>query len=270
MRSRAASTLDDGRHRAEFYRLWRAGQTAGLTHPSSLESMGVRDSATVEGLRQWLLAGTRRGADIATLVRAGAARFEEFERALLMLGDESGRLDQTLHLLADFYTRKHRLMSWIRKKMVYPVFTLTAACFVAPLPLLVAGETVTYVVLAFGAAALLLLNSTALLAAIARRYGRRPPLIRARLARALSTAIEAGLPLPRAVRLAAGAAGNAAVYDYVESLDEHRLATTPLAEVFAGCPHVTADLVAVIATSERTGDYTPLKRLAELYEEGFR
>src|SRR5262245_61936936 len=32
--------LDDGRHRAEFYRMWRAGYSAGFTHPKSLETMG--------------------------------------------------------------------------------------------------------------------------------------------------------------------------------------------------------------------------------------
>lgn len=262
--------LHDARDRAEFYRLWSAGHGAGLTHPSSLENMGERESAAVEDVRQWLLAGTRRGGDIATVVRAGGARFDDFERALLTLGDEAGRLDHALRLLADFHARKQRLMSWVRKQMVYPVFTVMVACFVAPVPLLVAGMTTAYSVIAFGAAALLLVNSRALLGAIAARYGRRPALVRARMARALSTAIEAGLPLPRAVRLAADASANAAVRDYVARIDDHRLSTAPLAEVLAGCPHLTADFVAVLATAERTGDYTPLTRLAGLYEQGFR
>jgi type II secretory pathway component PulF len=264
------SSLDDSRHRAEFYRMWSAGHSAGLSHPASLENMGERESAAVEDMRRWLLAGTRRGADLATLVKTGGARFEDFERALLTLGAESGRLDQALQLLAGFYTKKHQLMLWIRKKMVYPAFTLLAACFVAPLPLLVAGNTAAYVVIALSGVALIALNSAGLIAAAAARYGRRPPLARARMARALATAVEAGLPLPRAVRLAAEASAHSAIRQFVARLDERRLATSPVSESLAGCPHLTPEFVAILATAEHTGDYTPLSRLAELYEDGFR
>lgn len=261
---------DDSRHRAEFYRMWAAGHSAGLTHPASLENMGARESAAVEDMRRWLLAGTRRGGDLAALVKTGGARFEDFERGLLTLGAESGRLDRALQLLAVFYTKKHQQMLWIRKKMVYPAFTLIAACFVAPLPLLVAGNTTAYVLIAVSGVALIILNSTAITAAAAARYGRRPPLARARMARALATAVEAGLPLPRAARLAADASAHSAIRDFVARLDEHRLATSPVSESLAGCPHLTPEFVAVLATAERTGDYTPLSRLAELYEDGFR
>ena len=250
--------------------MWAAGHSAGLTHPASLENMGEREPATVEAVRLWLLAGTRRGGDLATLVRTGGPRFEDFERGLLTLGAESGRLDRTLILLAGFYTKKHQLMLWVRKKMVYPAFTLIAACFVAPLPLLVAGHTVAYVVIAMTGIGLILVNSSALMGAVAARYGRRPPLARARMARALATAVEAGLPLPRAVRLAADASAHEAIRDFVARVDDHRLATSPLTESLAGCPHLTPDFIAVLATAERTGDYTPLSRLAELYEDGFR
>ena len=262
--------LDESRHRAEFYRMWAAGHGAGLTHPASFEAMGVRESRAVEGMRQWLLSGTRRGSDLTTLVRSGAGRFEELDRALLTLGDESGRLDGALRLLADFHTRKHQLMLWVKKKMAYPVITLLAACFVAPLPLLVAGNTRGYLSLALAGVLVLVLNSSALLAATAARYGRRPPLARARMARALATAVEAGLPLPRAVRLAAEASGHPAIRDFVAAIGERQLATSSLSESLTACPHLTPEFTAVLATAERTGDFSPLARLAELYEDGFR
>jgi type II secretory pathway component PulF len=53
-------------------------------------------------------------------------------------------------------------------------------------------------------------------------------------------------------------------------VDEHGLATASLSESLAGCPHLTPEFVAVLATAEHTGDFTPLRRLAELYEDGFR
>jgi type II secretory pathway component PulF len=44
-----------------------------------------------------------------------------------------------------------------------------------------------------------------------------------------------------------------------------------LAETFSPAPHMTADLIGALAIADRTGDFsTTLRRLAELYEDGFR
>jgi type II secretory pathway component PulF len=266
----AFSALDDGRHRAEFYRMWTVGHSAGFPHPKSLETMGRRPSPDTERVRKWLLDGTTRGRSIAELLRSGGARFEEFERALLTQGEESGRLDDALRLLGEFYTKKHQLMLWVKKKMAYPLFTALAACFIAPLPLLFMGRTVAYVVFAFAAAALLLGASGGLIAAVAARYGRKPPLARARMARALSTAIEAGLTLPRAVRLAADASASPEIRAFVQRQSEKQLSARSMAVSLAACPHLTPDFLGMLDVAERTGDFTPLARLAELYEKGFR
>ncbi|MEX0894048.1 MAG: type II secretion system F family protein [Gemmatimonadota bacterium] len=266
----AFGALDEGRHRAEFYRMWGAGYAAGLTHPDSLATMGARESPSTEEMRRWLLRGTERGRELASLTREGGARFEAFERTLLTLGEESGSLDEALRLLAEFYTRKHRLMLWVKKQMAYPVFTLLAACFVAPLPLLVIGHTGAYVLSALAGVTLLLLAAGTLIGAVAVHYGRKPPLARARMARALATAIQAGLPLPRAIRLAADASGQPAIAGFVERIGERRLAGGSIGASLAGCPHLTPEFMAVLATAEATGDFGPLMRLAELYEDGFR
>ena len=266
----ALGALDDSRHRAEFYRMWRAGYAAGFTHPRSLETMGPRESAPTEAARRWLLDGTTKGRAVTELVRTGGARFDEFERALLTLGDESGSLDRSLVLLGDFYSKKHKLMLWVKKKMAYPLFTGLAACFIAPFPLMFAGHTQAYMVTAFGGVAVLLGAAGGIVAAVAASYGRKPPLARARMARAVTTAIEAGLTLPRAVRLAADASANAEIRDFVLRQDERQLASRSIAASLSGCPHLTPDFIAILATAERTGDYSPLGRLAELYEDGFR
>jgi type II secretory pathway component PulF len=266
----AIRQLDDARERAGFYRAWGSALGAGFAHPKSFETMGPRASPRTEEARLWLLGGTRRGRDVASLVRTGGDRFEEFERALLTLGDEAGQLDHILRLLGDFYTKKHRLMLWVKKQLAYPVMTAFAACFIAPFPLLYFGQTTAYIVSVAIGVTVLLASAQTFIAAVAASYGRRPALARARLARALATAIQAGLPLPRAVRLAADASANAAIRRHVESIDEHRLATSSLTETLAGCPHVTPDFLAVLDTAERSGDFTVLGRLAELYEDGFR
>lgn len=250
--------------------MWRAGYSAAFTHPKSFETMGPRESQLTEDTRAWLLAGTKRGREIAELVRSGGTRFDEFERAILTLGEESGRLDDALRLLGDFFMRKHQLMLWVKRQMAYPLFTGLAACFIAPLPLVFYGHTQAYVVAAFSGAALLLAGSGGIVAAVAARYGRKPPLARARMARALATAIEAGLTLPRAVRLAADASANPEIRAFVFRQSEKQLSTRAISDSLAGCPHLTPDFVGMLNTAERTGDFAPLARLAELYEDGFR
>jgi type II secretory pathway component PulF len=266
----AYRALDDGRERAEMYRLWRAGHAAGFTHPKSLDVMGSRASAHTEDARLWLLRGTGSGRDVAGLVGSGGRRFDDFERTLLILGDETGQLDQTLALLADFFTKKHQLALWVKKQMAYPFFTALAACFVAPLPLLVFGQPVLYAVTAFTGAALVFTSAGSAVMALYAWYGRKPPLVRARMARALAIAVEAGLPLPRAIRLAADASASGDVQTFVRARSERLLATSSMTESLAGCPHLTPDFIATLATAERTGDFSVLRRMAELYEDGFR
>ncbi len=266
----AYRALDDSRHRAEFYRMWRAGQSAGLTIPHALEVMGPRESPPSEAARRWLLDGTTKGRGVADLVRAGGARFEQFERSLLTLGEETGSLDDALRLLADFYTKKHTLMLWVQKQMAYPFFTTLMACFIAPLQLLFFGSARAYVLAAGSGVCALFVAGGALVNAAARYYGNKPPLARARFARGLATAIQAGLPLARSVRLAADASSNDAIRAYVGAYSERTLGERPVAESLAQCPHMSPDLLAVIETAERTGDFSVLSRFADLYEDGFR
>lgn len=268
--SRAFEPLDDGRHRAEFYRLWHATFLAGFTHSKSMDTMGVRASNRTEEARLWVRDGTAQGRDLASLVQSGGSRFEDFERALITLGDETGRLEEVLRQLADFYARKHKLMLWVKKRMAYPLFTAIAACFVVPFPLLYFGYPAAYLISALTAVLLLLLSAQSIVSAVAARYGRNPQLARARMLRALATAIMAGITLPQAVRLAGAASSNREIERFVGSIDERRLGTTSMRDSLSGCPHLTPDFLAVLATAERTGDFTPLQRLADLYDDGFR
>ncbi len=263
-------TLEDGRDRAEFYRMWQAGTAAGLTVPATLEAMGPRAAARVEELRSWLLTGARDGRDVGSLVRLGRSRFDAFESTLLLLGDETGSLEKVMRLLAEFYSRKHRLMLAVRKRMAYPLFTAMFATLIAPFPLLYFGHAVAYVAVVTAGMAFWILSGGAIVAAVANRYGRSPAMVRARLARALATAIEAGLPLARSIRLAADASADAGVAAYVAAIDERTLGTQPVTVTLASCPTLTPDFVAVLQVAEATGDFSALTRLAAQYEDGFR
>ncbi|HEY5490225.1 MAG TPA: type II secretion system F family protein [Gemmatimonadaceae bacterium] len=263
--------LDDGRHRAEFYRMWRAAAHAGFTHVRSFEAMGSRGAPHVEEMRAWLLDGARRGQRITYLVKTGGPRFEPMERAVLTLGEETGTLVESLQLLAEFYHAKHRLILWIKKQMAYPMFTALCMVFIAPFPLLYFGQVRAYAGFVITGSVAWVTTGGSLVLAVAQRYGKRPPMVRARFARGLATGVEAGLPLPRAIRLAAEAAADPALSAFVDAMDEHQLVAGSLAETFADAPHMTADLIGALAVADRTGDFsTTLHRLAELYEDGFR
>lgn len=262
--------LDEGRDRSEFYRMWRVGTAAGFTVTKSMETMGARAAPLVESLRRWLLDGARRGEGVASLVRRGRSRLDPFESALLLLGDETGRIEESLALLAEFYARKHRLMLKVRSQMAYPLFTAIAATVIAPVPLLLPGRATAYVVtVALGLTGWLVAGG-AIVTLFADAYGRKPPLVRARFARALETATEAGLPRPRALRLAADASADESVKTFIRALDETTLSRQPLTATLAGCPLMTPDLLAAIQVAEATGDFGVVRRFAELYEDGFR
>ncbi len=264
-------SLDDARHRSELYRAWRAGQSAGFTVPRSLEVMGSRESAEVERVRSYFLAGTRAGASVGELAARDVAPLDAFERALLVLGNESGTLDRSLALLAEFYARKHSMMLAVRKRMTYPLFTGLCATFIAPFPLLFFGHAGAYVATVLAGLVGWVLAGGAIVVAVARAYGRRPAMVRARLARSLATAIEAGLPLGRAIRLAGEASADGEVARYLRAIPETRLVSQSVVQTFAGCPHVTPDFLGVLTVADKTGDYgSSIRRLAELYDEGFR
>jgi type II secretory pathway component PulF len=222
-------------------------------------------------MRAWLLDGARRGQRVTYLVRTGGKRFEPMESALLVLGEESGAFEQSLQLLADFYLAKHRLILWIKKQMAYPMFTALCMVFIAPFPLLYFGHTASYIGFVTTGCVAWATSGGSFLLLVAERYGKQPALVRARFARALATGIEAGLPLPRAIRLASEAAADPQLSAFVDTMDERQLMAGSLHETFSRAPHMTADLIGALAIADRTGDFsTTLRKIADLYEDGFR
>jgi type II secretory pathway component PulF len=127
-----------------------------------------------------------------------------------------------------------------------------------------------YFGVALGGATLLLLSAGGIVGGFAAQYGRKPAMVRARMARALATAVEAGLALPRAIRLASDASASPEIREFVTRQTEQELASRSIVASLDGCPHLTPDFFGFLQTAEKTGDYAPLTRLAELYEDGFR
>jgi len=225
--------FDDGRDRSAYYREWKVRLNAGmrLDPPSPLEP---------------------------------------FERALLTMAEESGKLDDVLGHLAEFHFRQYKMILKVKQWMAYPMFTSLAAIFIAPLPLVFRGQTSTYWVSVICGLALWFLAGGVILARLAQRYQMRAPFVRARFARTLALCIDAGLPLGRSAVLAAESSGDQALVHHVRRFGEKALTSQPLTVTLAGSPIVTPEFHGTLLVGEQTGDYAPLGRLAAMYEDGFR
>lgn len=70
--------------------------------------------------------------------------------------------------------------------------------------------------------------------------------------------------------LAADASAHPEIISFVLRATDRQLGTRSIIEALDGCPHLTQEFAAVLDTAKRTGDFAPVRRLAELYEDGFR
>lgn len=250
--------------------MWRMGCDAGLTHGATLAQAG-HFRGTTRALHRHFLKGFEKGRDVAGLVRSRPALFEPFEAALLTMAEESGTLERVLGDLAAFFERQNRMLAAVKKHVAYPLFVSLVFVWIAPLPLIFRGESRAYVAaVAVGMLGWFFIGG-AIFAGRAQAYQRRPAFVRARFARTLALALGAGLPLPRALRLAAGASGEPALVKHIGRFDERTLGTQSLERSLANAPTMTPDFLGAVRVAEATGDMsTTLGRLAELYEDGFR
>jgi len=260
----------DARDRGLLYRTWAAAHRAGLSHAMALAHPIGPPSAPTDAVRMYLAEGTVRGSSIARLTDERTASFETLERALLLLGEETGTLDQSFGWLAQHFDRRHREITRASAKAIYPLVVSLVAAVLLPIPMLVRGELRAYAITAALALAGWFAMAAGLYAALVQRAMRKPELVRARLARGLCTAIEAGVPLDQAVHLGVAAADSPDVTAHVATMTRERIRSQPLARTFAGCPHVPSAFLAALNIAEETGDHrTTIGRLAELYEDGF-
>jgi type II secretory pathway component PulF len=268
--SHARQAVADAAARAEFYRLWHAGQRMGATNAHILEMMGPRaTSAVVEQLRMALLEGAQQRAEVTAVVAANPKLVQPFEGALLSFGEESGSLEQSLKALIAHFKAEHRMLVRIWSSLTYPLITSLAMIFIAPLPLLAAGQGRAYLIsVGVGVARWYGLGG-GVIVALAASYSNRRDFVLARLARAMAAGVEAGLPLDRVVVLSAEATGHPQIKAHVARFSARDLATQPLSETFAGCAVIPGEMAAAMHVAEASGDFSgSLRKLADLYDSG--
>jgi hypothetical protein len=159
----------------------------------------------------------------------------------------------------------------VKKRLAYPMFVSLVAIWIAPLPLIFRGQSRAYVVsVVIGMLGWFFLGGT-VFAGRAQAYQRKAPFVRARFARTLALTIGAGLPLPRALTLAAGASGDPQLVAHLARIGERRLASQTIEVTLSGVPGLPVEFKSAVKVAEATGDVrTTLLKLAELYEDGFR
>jgi type II secretory pathway component PulF len=260
----ALNRYDTPRYRAELFRAWGTGVSAGLPHQTALEALGrSKDGRTEEG-RRHLIVGTQQGKSIAALMKARPTLFDGFESAMLVAGEETGTLAAALARLADLYGRDYKKMLRIRVLLGYPIFFWVIGAFVAPLPLLKTRGWQGYLTgVGLGLVALFLIGGV-FLSLIGGVLAAGSTASIERFARALASLSEAGIPIGRVVRLAVDVSQNAELARHIAKRTERELNTTPMATLFAGCRAVPPGLMSQMAVADASGDYAgTLRRYAD-------
>lgn len=269
---KAHVALVEAERRSALYRGWGAAHNMGATYGAALADLGMTFGAgDTERLRVYLAETTKKRVTLTDAVnKAPTGLLEPFEKALLKLGEETGSLDKSLRLLADWYMGKHRLLLKLWSGSAYPLFLTLATAVLLPLPMVFKNQTKEYLIIAgLGVAAWWLFGGNVVY--IAATFGsKRSKWVRARLARSLATAMEAGAPMDRVLDLAVAAAANAELEACVKKVPPAKRRAQPLSDTLRGCPHVPAELASAIQVAESTGNWSgTVGRLGELYEDGF-
>ena len=218
--------------RAEFYYQLCQLTAAGIGLPSALEQL--RRNPPGRSYRQridQLLEQLNSGYTLSEALRNLSDWLPEFDASLLHAGEQSGRLDATFRLLADYYTDRARIARQVIADLAYPAFLFHFAIFILPFAeFFSSGNWVVYLAKTFGV--LLPIYAVICLAIFASqsRHGetwrgwmeslfQRVPglgtarryLALARLSAALEALLSAGVTIIQAWELASAASGSPAL-----------------------------------------------------------
>ncbi|MBQ4279830.1 MAG: type II secretion system F family protein [Rikenellaceae bacterium] len=111
---------------AELHALLSAG--LDFSHAFGLLIAGERDEATRHLLQQ-LFAAVVRGEALCTALE-GSGRFSALDCGVVRIGEETGRLDEALEFLADYYRRRVAQRRMVSGAVSYPLVILGTAVVV--------------------------------------------------------------------------------------------------------------------------------------------
>ncbi|HID07054.1 MAG TPA: type II secretion system F family protein [Armatimonadetes bacterium] len=289
------------RHLAIFFRNLATMFAAGMTPHESLRSLAT--SAGHPRLRHIAQEGAMRSAGgerLSQVLQSHPEIFPPFVVNLVAVGEESGRVDNTLKLLAEYYEREHEHTLELRRETFYPLLLgAVLILFLAGLRPLIAfiqgsisglvflialiRNALPYVLLIllcyFAYRALITFppiryGLDTIINAIPGIAGIRRRIMEARFIRALSLLYSAGVGPSRALVMAGEASGSEMLAEYCRRSSAQVSHGQALSEVLSQSarkmpvPLFQPTTIQMLITAEKTGMLDELlPRLAQQYEQ---
>jgi len=272
--------------RAEFYYQLSQLTAAGIGLPSALEQL--RRNPPGRSYRQrieQLIDQLNSGYTLSESLRNLGGWLPEFDVSLLQAGEQSGRLDASFHLLADYYTDRARIARQVLGDLAYPAFLFHFAVFILPFAeLFSSGNWVVYLAKTFG----VLLPIYAVIALVVfasqSRHGetwrswmesifQRVPILGkarwylalSRLSASLEALLSAGVTIIQAWELAAAASGSPALRRIVLGWRPLVDAGQTPAEVLSSCRSFPEMFASQYSTGEISGKLDETLHRLHLY-----
>ncbi|MDA8433527.1 MAG: type II secretion system F family protein [Nitrospiraceae bacterium] len=275
---------------------------AGVPLIEALRSLSEENRGAWRSILVAIRENVSAGASLSRALEAYPGLFPDFYISMVAAGEQSGTLDKVLIRVADFLEKQSSLRAKLRSAMIYPVFMASVGLivlsflftFVVPKIVKIFENSksalpfVTVVLIAISNFFVhywwLLVILAAGLVILARRlrrtHGRFLDAVRLKLpgnvlqslyfgrfARTLGFLIGGGLPMLKALELAAKATGNLVVEGRIRRAAQGVAEGARLSSSLEGFPPV---LLRLIATGEKSGTLVEvLSKAADSYEEEF-
>lgn len=276
--------------------------SSGVTLMEALSSISEENKGSWQNMLVDIKERVASGLSLSKAIEGYDRIFPDFYVNMIAAGEASGNLDKVLSRLADYLEAQSSLKSKVRTSMVYPVFMICVAfvvlsflfTFVIPKITKIFEDTgsalpfITVVLIAvsnffqnywwlliglllggiFGMKRLKEKNRLLVDRLMVRLPGNiAQSLYYGRFARTLSFLLEGGLPVLRALELAARSVGNTLIEMRIAEAGKAVAEGARLSASLEGFPPV---LLQLISTGERSGQLVEiLKNAADSYEEEF-
>jgi type IV pilus assembly protein PilC len=274
--------------RAELYHQLGIMIAAGLSVHKALEHLQSHPpSLSLRAPISQLLENLDKGLTVSGSVQRIGKWIPSFDLALIDAGERSGRLDACFKLLAVYYRERAQMARQMISDMAYPAFILNFAIVLFPLIALVTnGNFARFLLMTVGIAAPLYGLVFLIIYACQGRHGEewrgrveqilgripilgtaRQNLALARLATALESLLNAGVPIVTAWELAATASGSPALARTVQGWKGPLEKGSTFSELISASDQFPALFTNLYHTGEVSGttDQT-LIRLHNLYQ----
>lgn len=278
--------------RAELYHQLGIMITAGLSVHKALEHLLTNPPSMdlVAPISQ-LLGNLNQGLTVSESIQRIGKWTPSFDLALIDAGERSGRLDACFKLLSVYYHERAQMAKQMISDSLYPLFLFNFAVFLYPaIDLVLHGNLGHFLLVTVGIAGPIYILAFFIIYACQSRHneawrskveellGRVPilgtarrQLALARLATALESLINAGVPIIMAWELAATSSGSPAIDRRVKSWKPKLEEGSTFSELVSKSPEFPELFANLYHTGEVSGTTdTTLRRLHTLYqEEGF-